>query len=107
MAAKVFTELATAGVNVDMIVQAGASVGTADISFTVPESAVKQADETIEKHELIKCAVQDGSGLTAKEAAAELAEQLGAEVVQSIGNRFVLFRRSHRDDVEHIKLVRE
>ena len=42
MAAKVFTELATAGVNVDMIVQAGASVGTADISFTVPESAVKQ-----------------------------------------------------------------
>ena len=40
------------------------------------ESAVNQADETIEKHELIKCAVQDGSGLTAKEAAAELAEQL-------------------------------
>ena len=33
------------------------------------ESAVNQADETIEKHELIKCAVQDGSGLTAKEAA--------------------------------------
>ncbi len=49
------------------------------------ESAVNQADETIEKHELIKCAVQDGSGLTAKEAAAELAEQLNAEVVQSIG----------------------
>ena len=47
------------------------------------ESAVNQADETIEKHELIKCAVQDGSGLTAKEAAAELAEQLNAEVVQS------------------------
>ena len=64
-------------------------------------------DETSEKHELIKCAVQDGSGLTAKEAAAELAEQLNAEVVQSIGNRFVLFRRSRRDDVEHIRLVRE
>ena len=42
MAAKVFTELATAGVNVDMIVQAGASVGTAEISFTVPESTVKE-----------------------------------------------------------------
>ena len=41
MAAKVFTELATAGVNVDMIVQAGASVGTADFSFSVPEAAVK------------------------------------------------------------------
>ncbi|PWG66080.1 YhbY family RNA-binding protein [Bifidobacterium callitrichidarum] len=71
------------------------------------EAAIKQADETIEKHELIKCAVQDGSGLTAKEAAEQLAEQLNAEVVQSIGNRFVIYRRSQRKDVEHIKLVRE
>ncbi|OZG58609.1 RNA-binding protein [Bifidobacterium myosotis] len=71
------------------------------------EAAIKQADETIEKHELIKVAVQDGSGLTAKEAAEQLAEQLNAEVVQSIGNRFVIFRRSKRKDVEHIRLVRE
>ena len=40
MAAKVFTELATAGVNVDMIVQAGASVGTGDMSLSVPLSTV-------------------------------------------------------------------
>ena len=52
--AKVFTELATAGVNVDMIVQAGASVGTADISFTVPESAVKQVQNTLlDKQEVL------------------------------------------------------
>ena len=51
MAAKVFTELATAGV---MIVQAGASVGTADISFTVPESAVKQVQNTLlDKQEVL------------------------------------------------------
>ena len=43
-----------AGVNVDMIVQAGASVGTADISFTVPEAAVKQVQEIlIEKHDVL------------------------------------------------------
>lgn len=71
------------------------------------EAAIKQADETIEKHELIKCAVQDGSELTAKEAAEQLAEQLGADVVQTIGNRFMIYRRSKRDDVEHIRLVRE
>lgn len=54
MAAKVFTELAMAGVNVDMIVQAGASVGTADISFTVPEAAVKQVREIlIERHDVL------------------------------------------------------
>lgn len=71
------------------------------------DAAVEQADDLIERRELIKCAVQNGSELTAKEAAAELAERLDAEVVQTIGNRFVLFRRSHRDDVEHIRLVRE
>ena len=52
MAAKVFTELAAAGVNVDMIVQAGASVGTAEISFTVPESTVKEVENVlIDKHD--------------------------------------------------------
>ena len=78
-------------------------VGKNDLS----ENAVKQADETIEKRELVKCSVLDGSGLTAKEAGEGLAEQLGAELVQVIGNRFVLYRRSQRDDVEHIRLVRE
>ena len=48
-----------------------------------------------------------GSGLTAKEAGEGLAEQLDAELVQVIGNRFVIYRRSQRDDVEHIRLVRE
>ncbi|RSX54302.1 RNA-binding protein [Bifidobacterium goeldii] len=71
------------------------------------DAAVKQADETIEKHELLKVAVQDGSGLTAKEAGEELAERLGAELVQTIGNRFVLYRESKRDDVKKIVLVRE
>ena len=49
MAAKVFSELATAGINVDMIVQAGASTGTADISFTVPETACKKTEEVLQK----------------------------------------------------------
>ena len=65
-------------------------VGKNDLS----ETAIKQADETIEKRELIKCSVLDGSGLTAKEAGEGLAEELNAELVQVIGNRFVLYRRS-------------
>ncbi|MFU0562256.1 YhbY family RNA-binding protein [Gardnerella swidsinskii] len=78
-------------------------VGKNDIT----DAAVKQADETMQYHELMKCAVQDGSGLSAKEAADALAQKLGAEVVQVIGNRFVLFRVSPLDSVEHIMLVRE
>ena len=44
---------------------------------------------------------------TAKEAADKLAGQIGAQVVQVIGNRFVLYRKSSRNDIEHIRLVRE
>ena len=49
MAAKVFTMLAEAGVNVDMIVQASASTGTADISFTVPGTAAAKVQEVLQE----------------------------------------------------------
>ncbi len=41
MAARVFTRLAQIGVNIDMIVQAGASTGTADISFTTRRACAR------------------------------------------------------------------
>ncbi|PWG59529.1 ACT domain-containing protein [Bifidobacterium catulorum] len=43
----VFTSLAEAGVNVDMIVQAAASTGTADISFTASESQQRQIEQVL------------------------------------------------------------
>lgn len=79
------------------------SVGKNDIT----DALVKQASETLDKRELVKFTIQDGSGLDAKEAASSLAGQLGAQVVQTIGNRFTLYRASKRKDVEHIRLVRE
>ena len=78
-------------------------VGKNDLS----ENAIKQADDIIERRELIKGSVLDGSGLTAQQAGQGLAEQLDAELVQVIGHRLVIYRRSQRDDVEHIRLVRE
>lgn len=71
------------------------------------DAVVKQSSETLDGRELVKFQIQDGSGFTAKEAADQLADALGAEVVQTIGNRFTLFRRSKRKDIEHIRLVRE
>ena len=52
MAAKVFTMLAEAGVNVDMIVQASASTGTADISFTVPGTAAAKVQEVLQEKQV-------------------------------------------------------
>lgn len=77
------------------------NIGKSDIS----ENLVKQTEEALEAHELLKCAVQDGSSLSAQEAAIQLAEACGADVVQVIGRRFTLYRASSRKDIEKIKLV--
>lgn len=76
-------------------------IGKADIN----DGIVAQANDSLEAHELIKCAVLDSSNLTAREAADELAERCAAEVVQVIGRRFALYRASSRKDVEHIALA--
>ncbi|PLS31778.1 aspartate kinase [Bifidobacterium margollesii] len=47
--ASVFTSLAEAGVNVDMIVQAAASTGTADISFTASESELHRIEQVLDE----------------------------------------------------------
>lgn len=70
----------------------------------VNEGVVAQADEALEALELVKCSVLETSDLTAREAATELAKRAGAECVQVIGRRFVLYRRSSRKGVKHIDL---
>ena len=71
----------------------------------VTEASHSQAADVLESHELIKCVVQGSSPVDAREAAQLLAEQLSANIVQIIGHRFVLYRRSSREDVTHIPLV--
>ena len=76
-------------------------IGKGDVN----DGTVEQANECLEAHELIKCSVLDGSSLTARMAANELAERCHAEVVQVIGHKFSLYRETSRTDVEKIKLV--
>lgn len=56
------------------------------------ENVVQQADEALTARELIKGRVLETSMMTAAEACAALSEATGAEGVQSIGSRFVLYR---------------
>ena len=58
---------------------------------------VKQVSDDLEAHELIKGCVQPNCPLSAKEALQALCEACGAEPVQFIGRRFVLYRRSEKD----------
>ncbi|MEG0271452.1 MAG: YhbY family RNA-binding protein [Clostridia bacterium] len=60
----------------------------------ISDNTLKEAYDALEARELIKCAVQNGCELTAKEALQELCERVHAEPVQCIGKRFVMYRRS-------------
>ena len=55
---------------------------------------IKQASDALEAREIIKCAVQQGSPLSAREALDELCATLQAEPIQCIGRRFVMYRPS-------------
>jgi RNA-binding protein len=63
----------------------------------VTSATVKEAYDALEARELIKCAVQKGCELTARQVAEQLCERTHAEAVQCIGRRFVLYRESNEN----------
>ena len=65
----------------------------------VTEAMCKDIGEALRKRELIKLRVLENSGWTAREAADAVAEQTGADVVQVIGSKFVLYKRNEKDPV--------
>lgn len=74
-------------------------VGKGGISDTL----VAQTDDALRARELIKLRVLENSGYTAREAAEQLAEQTGSDVVQVIGSRFVLYRRNPKKPAIDLK----
>ena len=68
------------------------------------EQLYKTADEAITARELIKGKVLEACEYSAREAADTIAGELGADVVQVIGSKFILYRKNKKDP--KIKLVR-
>ena len=60
----------------------------------VNENMVKQVSDALEARELIKGTVLQNSPMTAREAIDALCEGAGAEPVQCIGRKIVLYRRA-------------
>ena len=60
----------------------------------ISENFIKQISDALEARELIKITVLETSGDTAKEFCKCLAEKVGAEPVQVIGNKIVLYKKS-------------
>lgn len=65
----------------------------------ITDNTVKEAYDALEARELIKCAVQQGCELSAREASDLLCQRVHAEPVQCIGRRFVLYRPSRQPKI--------
>ncbi|HOJ12479.1 MAG TPA: ribosome assembly RNA-binding protein YhbY [Clostridiales bacterium] len=65
----------------------------------INENVICQFDEALEARELIKATVLRNSEDDARTACEEIAGLTGAEIVQVIGSRFVLYRESKNNKV--------
>ena len=58
----------------------------------ITDNTIMQADTALTAREIIKCKRLETCALSARECAELLAEKCGADVVQVIGSKFVLYR---------------
>ena len=63
----------------------------------ITEPLIEAVDAALKKRELIKLSVLETSELSAKEAAEQLAAATGAEVIQCIGRKLVLYRQKEEE----------
>lgn len=60
----------------------------------INDNLLEQIDQALEAREIIKGSVLNNSGLDSYDVCGEISTKLGAEPVQVIGNRFVIYRQS-------------
>ncbi|RCX18891.1 RNA-binding protein [Anaerobacterium chartisolvens] len=65
----------------------------------INENTVKQFEDALEARELIKATVLKNSDSEAREVCEEISSATGAEVVQVIGSKFVLYKESKKNKV--------
>ena len=63
----------------------------------ITDNLVKQCWDALEARELIKVTVQRNAPYTAREACDALCERVHAEPVQTIGNRFSIYRQAREN----------
>lgn len=68
------------------------------------ESVVAAIDEALDKREILKVHILETALLDSKLACNEIAQELGAEPVQAIGNKFTLYRQASDEKNRKIEL---
>ena len=68
------------------------------------ENIIKEIEVALYHHELVKVAALKSCEVSAKTMCAEVCEILSCDPVQCVGNRFVVYKRSTKDGIEHIEI---
>ena len=68
----------------------------------VTPTVIAAIDDYLAAHELVKVQLQDGAVLDPKATANEIAAEIGADFVQAIGRKFVLYRQAADPDKRKI-----
>lgn len=63
----------------------------------VNEAQTAQIDDYLRVHELMKIKVLDNSMVNAREAAEEISQAIGCEVVQIIGSKVILYKKNPKE----------
>ncbi len=69
----------------------------------ISENLISSLSDALDARELIKVSVLNNAEDDAAETATNLAEALGADVVEVKGKKIVLYRKSKRKDFKHIQ----
>lgn len=96
MTSKQRSYLKSLAVNLDTIFQIGKG--------GITDELCNQLLNALNARELIKIKILENSPVSAKDASIEIAENIGAEVVQVIGTKVVLFRVSDNEKNRRIDL---
>lgn len=72
----------------------------------IDNNVIKQFDQALEVRELVKATVLRNSVFESREACHEIAQATGAEVVQVIGSKFVLYRKSKENPTIELPKVK-
>lgn len=72
----------------------------------VTDAVIEAINEAIEKRELIKVHILETALLDTRETCDGIAAKIGAEPVQSIGNKFTLYKKAREEKNRKIELPR-
>lgn len=67
------------------------------------ENVIKEIEVALYHHELVKVSALKSCLTPVKAMCSEVCEALQAEPVQCVGNRFVVYKRSDKENIEHIE----